>query len=105
MSDRSRTWWASCFGKGSRGAETTTEEGRSMARIRTIKPEIWKHPSIAGGSDLAVRLYIFLLTQADDYGKGRWDERRMFSDAFPGRSWEDDQERFTAAVDELKGWR
>ena len=75
-----------------------------MARIRTIKPEIWEHPCIAGGSDLAVRLWIFLISQADDEGRGRWDERRMFAKALPGLIWDEDGDRFRAAVREIDGW-
>ena len=66
-----------------------------MARIRTIKPEIWLSPQVMNLSHPARLLFIGLITQADDYGRGSADARRLKAEIFPG----DD---VTAA--EVSGW-
>src|SRR5689334_7054025 len=40
-----------------------------MPRIRTIKPEAPQHPKIGRLSDAAFRLWVVMLTQADDDGR------------------------------------
>lgn len=44
-----------------------------MPRIRTIKPEALQHRKVGRLSDRAFRLWIGLITQADDLGRLRWD--------------------------------
>ena len=66
-----------------------------MARIRTIKPELWMSPQIMNLPHPARLLFIGLITQADDEGRGSADARRLKAAIFPG----DD---VTAA--EVSGW-
>lgn len=54
-----------------------------MARIRTIKPEIWLSPQIMNLSLGARILFIGLITQADDQGRGIADPRRLKAAVLP----------------------
>jgi hypothetical protein len=42
-----------------------------MARIRTVKPELWTNERVAACSTTAVLTYVGLFTQADDHGRHR----------------------------------
>ncbi len=44
-----------------------------MPRIRTLKPEALQHRKVGRLSDRAFRLWIALITQADDEGRLAWD--------------------------------
>lgn len=55
-----------------------------MARIRTIKPEIWLSPQVMNLSVHARLLFIGLITQADDAGRGSADVRRLKAAVFGG---------------------
>lgn len=54
-----------------------------MARIRTIKPEFWRSPSVAAASPWARLLYIAMWNWADDYGTAEWTPRELLGFAFP----------------------
>ena len=55
-----------------------------MARIRTLKPEIWMSPQVMNLSAHARLLFIGLITQADDHGRGSADARRLKAAIFGG---------------------
>ena len=55
-----------------------------MARIRTLKPELWLSPQVMNLSHPARLLFIGLITQADDDGRGIADARRLKAAIFPG---------------------
>jgi hypothetical protein len=55
-----------------------------MARIRSIKPEIWMSPQVMNLSKEARLLFIGLITQADDEGRGTADARRVKAAIFGG---------------------
>ena len=94
-----------------------------MPRIRTIKPEIWLSPQVMNLSHGARLLFIGLVTQADDEGRGSADPRRLKAAVFGGddctvenvRRWLDEiaEQRLAATYDggdhgdlyELPTWR
>lgn len=55
-----------------------------MPRIRTIKPEMWMSPQVMNLSANARLLFIGLITQADDEGRGSADPRRLKAAIFGG---------------------
>jgi hypothetical protein len=55
-----------------------------MARIRTLKPEMWMSPQVMNLSVHARLLFIGLITQADDEGRGIADARRLKAAVFAG---------------------
>jgi len=55
-----------------------------MARIRSLKPEIWLSAQVMNLSHGARLLFIGLITQADDEGKGSSDVRRIKAAIFGG---------------------
>lgn len=55
-----------------------------MARIRTVKPTMWMSPQVMNLSHGARLLFIGLITQADDEGRGIADVRRLKAAVFPG---------------------
>lgn len=55
-----------------------------MARIRTIKPGIWLSPQVMNLSHVARLLFLGLITQADDHGRGIADARKLKASIFPG---------------------
>lgn len=55
-----------------------------MARIRTIKPELWMSHQVMNCTRDARLLFIGLITQADDEGRGSADPRRLKASIFPG---------------------
>lgn len=55
-----------------------------MARIRSVKPEIWMSPQVMNLSHSARLLFIGLITQADDEGRGSADVRRLKAAIFGG---------------------
>jgi hypothetical protein len=55
-----------------------------MARIRTIKPELWMSPQVMNLAHGPRLLFIGLITQADDDGRGVADARRLKAAVFPG---------------------
>jgi hypothetical protein len=55
-----------------------------MARIRSLKPEIWLSPQVMNLSHSARLLFIGLITQADDDGRGSADVRRLKAAIFGG---------------------
>src|SRR5579862_7498417 len=57
---------------------------RDLARIRSIKPEIWLSPQVMNLSHGARLLFIGLITQADDEGRGSADPRRLKAAIFGG---------------------
>ncbi len=67
-----------------------------MARIRTIKPEIWQDPKIGTLSHGGRLTYIGLITQADDDGRLEYHPRMLRSRLF---LWDDD-----VTDDTVDGW-
>ncbi|MEN9417097.1 MAG: hypothetical protein RI988_717 [Pseudomonadota bacterium] len=55
-----------------------------MARIRTLKPEVWMSPQVMNLSAHARLLFIGLITQSDDEGRGSADARRLKAAIFGG---------------------
>src|SRR5688572_24978841 len=55
-----------------------------MSRIRSLKPEIWLSHQLMNMSHGARLLFIGLITQADDDGRGSADPRRLKASIFPG---------------------
>jgi len=68
-----------------------------MPRIRSFKPEIWLSPQVMNLSRDARLLFLGLITQADDYGRGSADPRKLKAAIFPG-----DDDITAKRVDELK---
>lgn len=54
-----------------------------MARIRTIKPEFFRSPSVAHTSPWARLLFIAMWCWADDHGRAEWTPRELLGFAFP----------------------
>jgi hypothetical protein len=54
-----------------------------MARIRTIKPEFWSSPSMAGLNPWGRLLFIALWNWADDTGRGTANPKELAGFAFP----------------------
>ena len=54
-----------------------------MARIRTLKPEIHQDEAVGELSDAAFRLYVGLITQADDLGRTKGDPRLLGAQVWP----------------------
>jgi hypothetical protein len=54
-----------------------------MARIRTIKPEFWSSPSMAGADPWARLLFIAMWNWADDTGRGTANVKELAAFAFP----------------------
>lgn len=54
-----------------------------MARIRTIKPEFWSSPAMAGLDPWVRLLYIAMWNWADDSGRGTANPRELGGFAFP----------------------
>lgn len=67
-----------------------------MARIRSIKPEIWGSPQVMNLKHSARLMFIGLITQADDEGRGSADPRKLRGTIFPG-----DDEITVAKIGEL----
>jgi hypothetical protein len=55
-----------------------------MPRIRCVKPEIWLSPQVMNLSHGARLLFLGLITQADDHGRGNADIRKLKAAIFPG---------------------
>lgn len=55
-----------------------------MPRIRSVKPELWQSPQVMNLSLGARCLFIGLITQADDFGRGSSDLRKLKASIFPG---------------------
>ena len=55
-----------------------------MARIRTLKPEVWMSAQVMNLEHSSRLLFIGLITQADDEGRGSADVRRMKAAIFGG---------------------
>lgn len=55
-----------------------------MPRIRSIKPEIWGSSQIMNVSRDARLLFVGMITQADDAGRGSADARKLRGQIFPG---------------------
>ena len=55
-----------------------------MPRIRTVKPELWQSPEIMNISHSARLLFVGLITQADDEGRGSADARKLKASIFGG---------------------
>jgi hypothetical protein len=55
-----------------------------MPRIRTVKPEIWMSPQVMNLSHGARLLFLGLITQADDEGRGSADARKLKASIFGG---------------------
>jgi hypothetical protein len=55
-----------------------------MARIRSLKPELWLSPQVMNLSHSARLMFVGLITQADDDGRGLADVRRLKAAIFPG---------------------
>lgn len=58
-----------------------------MARIRTLKPEIWQDPKVGKLSQGARLVFIGLITQADDEGRLEYHPRMLRGRLF---LWDDD---------------
>jgi hypothetical protein len=54
-----------------------------MPRIRTIKPEYWSSPSVAGANPWVRLLYIAMWNWADDHGRGTANVKELAAFAFP----------------------
>ena len=54
-----------------------------MARIRTIKPEFWSSPNMAGADPWARLLFIAMWNWADDTGRGTANVKELAAFAFP----------------------
>ena len=54
-----------------------------MPRIRTIKPEFWESEKVGSLSTGARLLFVGLISQADDEGRGRGSDRYLTSRLFP----------------------
>jgi hypothetical protein len=67
-----------------------------MARIRTIKPDIWGSEQLGSVSRAARLLFIGLITQADDEGRLKGSPRRLKATIFP---YDDDID-----ADHIEGW-
>lgn len=52
-------------------------------RIRSLKPEVWQDERFAGLGNLPVRLYVGLITQADDEGRGSANLNLIRARIFP----------------------
>ena len=61
---------------------STEEEGQTMARIRTIKPEFWRSPDIAELTFFERLLFIGLWNLADDEGRGVYSPAAIAADLF-----------------------
>ena len=72
-----------------------------MARIRTIKPEALQHRKVGRLSDRAFRLWICLLTQADDEGRLVADVDQLRLEAF-GYQDRTKPAHVAAALDEIR---
>src|SRR4029077_4725218 len=55
-----------------------------MARIRSIKPELFMSPQVMNVGPLARLLFIGLISQADDDGRGSADPRKLKGLIFSG---------------------
>lgn len=55
-----------------------------MPRIRSLKPEIFQSPQVMNLSRDARLLFVGLITQADDQGRGSADSRKIRAAIFPG---------------------
>lgn len=66
-----------------------------MPRIRTLKPEMWSSPQVMNLSANARLLFIGLITQSDDEGRGTADARRLKATVFPGDE---------CTLDQVRGW-
>lgn len=55
-----------------------------MARIRSIKPEIFQSSEVMDCTPVVRLLFIGCITQADDEGRGRVDPRKFKGCVFPG---------------------
>jgi hypothetical protein len=74
-----------------------------MPRIRSIKPEIWSSPQVMNLSRDARLLFIGLITQADDEGRGTADVRKLSGTIFPGDRLS--AERVRKLLDEVQAQR
>ena len=70
-----------------------------MARIRTIKPEMWEDKEFGHLSERAQLLFISAISQADDEGRLRWDPLLMRAKTFPYK--EVPEREITAAMTEV----
>jgi len=66
-----------------------------VPRIRTVKPEIHQDEAVGELSDSAFRLFIGLITQADDLGRLKGDPRLLGAQVWPYAP---------KTVEEVKGW-
>lgn len=55
-----------------------------MARIRSLKPELWLSPQVMNLTHSSRLMFLGLITQADDEGRGLADTRRLKAAVFPG---------------------
>lgn len=55
-----------------------------MARIRSLKPELWLSPQVMNLTHSGRLMFVGLITQADDEGRGLADARRLKAAVFPG---------------------
>jgi hypothetical protein len=71
---------------GRRVARNVGEEAAPMARIRTIKPEMWKDDRFIDlSSDTARLFFIGLLNHVDDEGRAPYSPREIRREIFPDR--------------------
>jgi hypothetical protein len=76
---------------------------REMARIRSVKPDIWQDEGFGNASHQARLLFIGLITQADDEGLLNGAPRLLWSLIYP---WEDfDPDSLDEWLAELEGAR
>lgn len=54
-----------------------------MPRIRSIKPEFWSSPSVAGADPWVRLLFIAMWNWADDHGRGTANPKELAAFAFP----------------------
>lgn len=55
-----------------------------MPRIRSLKPEVWQSPEVMNLTHSARLLFVGLITQADDEGRGSADPRKLKAAIFGG---------------------
>lgn len=71
-----------------------------MARIRSLKPELWLSPQVMNLTHSGRLMFVGLITQADDEGRGLADARRLKAAVFPGDDCKlDDVESWLADVE------
>lgn len=75
---------------------------RSMAKIRTIKPELWNSQNLGSRSVLARLNFIGLFSLADDEGRGRGESRFLLGHLHPYAEAVVSEAAFVESLNELE---